>query len=87
MSERDEMRKRYLAMKAELPKMPEPMEYRSGCKVSWYTFRTMKEAKIAAQHAELDASYKAHLGYDFGWLWPGEIHKDHSRRRYTVTFP
>lgn len=77
----------YVEQLAKLPECPKPIDYRSGCKVSWYTYRTVKEAKIASEHAQLQAAYKAHLGYDFGWQNPGDIHKDHASRRYTVTFP
>ena len=72
---------------AKLPPLPKEIEYRSGCKVAWRTYRTMKEAKIASKHAAITAAYYAHLGYDFGYSSPGFIHKNHSTRRYTVTFP
>jgi hypothetical protein len=67
--------------------VPQPISYMSGCKVAWYTFRTVKEAEIAAKWARSEAARKEALGYDFGWCTPGEISKNHKKRRYTVTFP
>lgn len=82
-----EAREWYNKAKSTLPPLPKHIDSRSGCKVGWYTYRTMTDAKIAAQHARLDAEWMSFLGYDFGWQVPGHIDQDKKRRRYTVTFP
>ena len=82
-----EAREWYLKAKATLPPQPKAVSQRAGCKVAWYTYRTMAEAKIAAQHARLDAEWYSFLGYDFGYQQPGFISQDKKRRRYEVTFP
>lgn len=71
---------------AELPPMPTAVSQRTGCKVSWQSYSTMDEAKIAARHAEIDAEYAAEQGYDFGYCTPGNITpKDDGT--FEVTFP
>jgi hypothetical protein len=72
---------------AKLPKKPKHIDSMAGCKVGWYVYRTMKEAKIASLHARLEGEYRSMLGYDFGYCSPGEISVNHKKRRYTVTFP
>jgi hypothetical protein len=44
-----------------------------GCKVSRQYYRTLKEALIASQHAQVEASRKWDLGFDFGYQSPGKI--------------
>ncbi len=57
-----------------------------GCKVSWLTFETRKlaeEAAVVARHnAEIDWS----LGYDFGYLCPGDI-TENDDGTFTVVTP
>jgi hypothetical protein len=58
-----------------------------GCKVSRQYYRTLKEALIASQHAQVEAARKWDLGFDFGNQSPGEIikHEDSVSTRSSVT--
>jgi hypothetical protein len=86
-AEIEAVRAEYKRLKALLPPMPKHIDSRSGCKVGWYVYKSMKEAKIASQHFKLDAEWHWYLGYDFGYLTPGDIQTDHKKRRYTVVSP
>jgi len=44
-----------------------------GCKVSWYTFAKEADAKVAAKLAEEDAKELWAVGFDFGFMCPGDI--------------
>jgi hypothetical protein len=52
---------------------PTPVWSRSGCKVSWNYYKTMKEAQECAKAARHNADIAAGQGYDFGYCAPGEI--------------
>ena len=52
---------------------PEPLEQRSGCKVSWLYYDSREEAETAARAAVHNARISESLGYDFGYCSPGSI--------------
>lgn len=64
----------------------EPVKFRSGMKVAWYSYATRAEAEAAAETAEVDAVERARLGYDFGYCVPGEI-RETADGLFTVTVP
>jgi hypothetical protein len=64
---------RYIKAKATLPACPDSIGAWVGCKIVRYEYSTEAEARVASQHAKLDAEYKSCLGYDFGYYSGGEI--------------
>jgi len=64
----------------------------SGCKVGWETYDNEAEAQKASERAAKDRDRMLTQGYDFGWLWPGEIrhvenHPEHGCDVWIVTTP
>lgn len=51
------------------------VELEVGCKVEWYTYKTIEEAKECAETAKCNARIRASEGYDFGYQYPGDIQK------------
>lgn len=68
-------------------KYPTPISMRSGAKVSWYDYDNLDDAKRASDIAKQIRDYKWDLGYDFGWLIPGDITSDRDGTRWTVVIP
>lgn len=66
---------------------PEADAYRGGCKVSWYGYRRKVDAEKASKYARHWAIIRSNQGYDFGWLWPGDISKKGEDGLYWVTMP
>jgi hypothetical protein len=58
---------------AEMMGYPNPIKLRVGCKVSWYYYRTKKEANKASHRAETRAKIKEAQGYDWGYQTPGNV--------------
>lgn len=54
---------------------PRPLKINSGCKVSWYSYATLEEAKECSEAAISNARIKSYQGYDFGYQCPGDISK------------
>ncbi len=71
---------------AELPPCPNPVKVQAGCKVSWRMFATEEEAKVASEHAKLEAEYYSYFGYDYGYFRGGEISKC-GDGTWSVVFP
>ena len=67
-------------------KYPIPLKHECGCKVSWRTYKTAVEAEEAAKIAARDRDLDLAEGYDFGYLWPGDISKNDDGT-YTVVCP
>lgn len=57
----------------------------SGCKVEWYTYTSLTDAKEAAAVALHNARILEAHGYDWGFQMPGEIHKTNDG--YEVVIP
>lgn len=55
--------------------MPKPIKTVVGSKVSWKTYATIDEAMQAASVARHNAEIDEAMGYDFGFMSPGEIKK------------
>ena len=66
---------------------PKPIARQSGCKVSWYTYDNEADALVASEWAKQQAEKKWALGYDFGWLVPGEVRKVQDHDEWIVTMP
>ena len=68
---------------------PIPVDYRAGCRVSWYYYATREEADIASVEAFQQGNRKTALGYDFGYCSPGHVQKTVYKGRdlYEVCFP
>ena len=67
--------KRRPASRIDWREYPAPDDMRSGCKVSWHTYRDRAAAEACAEAARHNAVRKAGLGYDFGYCCPGSIEK------------
>lgn len=80
------LEKAYAEEQAKLPPMPEVIGTKTGCKVSWYEFRTLAEAEIASKWASLAAEYFSYFGYDYGYFQGGEI-RETTEGTFTVVFP
>lgn len=65
---------------------PKPLRREVGCKVSWYTYATKEEAERVSKIAEKDAAEQRAEGFDFGYLWPGDIRKEDDGT-FTVVIP
>jgi len=52
---------------------PKYVSSRTGCKVSWFTYVTKAEAEAAAKVAEAQAKELWAVGFDFGFMCPGDI--------------
>jgi hypothetical protein len=48
----------------------------SGCKVGWHFYDNEEEAVEAGKEARKRAIDMAFRGYDFGYMWPGEVKKE-----------
>lgn len=64
---------------------PVPIARRDGCKVSWETFRTLREARVRAKSARKQANALELKGFDWGFQSPGQIRKVDNG--YEVTCP
>lgn len=53
---------------------PEPVDHRTGCKVSWNYYATEQDALKASEVAKAEGQYQLGQGYDFGYCWPGTIY-------------
>jgi hypothetical protein len=55
--------------------------YRGGCRVCWYYYHSIEDAKLASAAAKHNAKIQAALGFDFGYQAPGamELVKDGER--------
>ena len=67
------LRKEYEKVKATLPPCPKHISSWSGFKIERRKYNTEAEAKVASEHARLEAEYQSYFGYDFGWFNGGEI--------------
>ena len=65
---------------------PKPLRFDVGCKVSWYTYQTEKEAKAVSAIAQKEAVKLAQEGFAVGYCWPGDIRKEDDGA-WTVTIP
>ena len=65
---------------------PEPQKKEIGCKVSWYTYSSLEDAKKASEVAKEEAIECAAMGFDFGYCYPSEIRKNDDGT-FTVTLP
>ena len=65
---------------------PEPLKKDIGCKVSWYTYSNLDDAKKASEIAKEEMEHCLRLGYDFGYCSPSQI-EDNKDGTYTVTLP
>jgi hypothetical protein len=66
---------------------PKPIKVQAGCKVSWYTYDKEADALKASAWAKVERERKWALGYDFGWLMPGEINRIADGTLWIVTMP
>ena len=66
-------------------KLPEHTIKNVGCKVSWYSFKNLEDAKKASEIAEHNAAIDASNGFDFGFCCPGDIVREEDGT-FTVTF-
>ena len=55
------------------PQYPKAQGSRSGCKVSFLYYTSEADAKLASVEAEREAARMFALGYDFGYVFPGDI--------------
>jgi hypothetical protein len=55
---------------------PPALRIESGCKVGWHIYATEAEAEACADAARINAQRMASLGYDFGYLSPGDYTRD-----------
>lgn len=76
----------YKKAKATLPPCPKHISSWVGCKIVRNEYNTEAEAKVASQHAKVEAEYKSRLGYDFGWYNGGEIMPT-PKGTFEVVFP
>ena len=53
---------------------PQAQKLRVGCKVSWYYYTDLKDARKASKVAEKEAVHLAQQGFDFGFQCPGQVH-------------
>lgn len=53
--------------------LPPHAAYRGGCKVSFRYYKTEEEANAAAEIAKHNARIDRSLGYDFGYMCPGDV--------------
>lgn len=65
---------------------PQPLRLQVGCKVSWYTYGTEAEATAVSKIAQQEASDLRAEGFDFGYMWPGDIRKEDDGT-FTVVIP
>ena len=65
---------------------PTPIRKEIGCKVSWYTYDNLDDAKKASEIAKEEAIESAAMGFDFGYCYPSEI-KEQEDGTFTVTLP
>lgn len=65
---------------------PQPLRREVGCKVSWYTYATEEEAEAVSKIAQKEAGELRAEGFDFGYLWPGDIRKEEDGT-FTVVIP
>lgn len=68
-------------------KCPKPIRRSVGCKVAWYTYDNEADALKASAWAKVERDRKWALGYDFGWLIPGQIERSADGDTWTVTMP
>lgn len=54
---------------------PTPFGRRGGSKVSWYFYKTIEEASACSDAARHNAELMRVRGFDFGFNYPGNIHK------------
>lgn len=55
--------------------IPQAIKTHVGGRVSWKVYATIEEAMVAADAARHNARIDEALGYDFGFMSPGEITK------------
>lgn len=72
---------------SEVRELPQPVKYRSGCKVGWEGYATLADAQAVVEHVREQAVRRAAQGYDFGWLTPGDISGPDADGLYWVTVP
>ena len=53
--------------------MPTPISKQHGCKVAWSLYATRQEADQAAEVAKHNAKIDEDLGFDWGYMIPGEV--------------
>ena len=82
----DALTKAFNECLADLPPCPKSIKVQAGCKVSWHFFATEEEAKVASEHAKLEAEYYSYLGYDYGYYSGGEI-SECADGTWSVVFP
>lgn len=80
------LHREYEKVKATLPPCPKHISTWVGCKIVRHEYSTEAEAKVASQHARLEAEYRSCLGYDFGWYNGGEIIPT-QKGTFEVVFP
>ena len=80
------LREEYEKVKATLPPCPKSIGVWVGCKIARYEYSTEAEAKVASQHAQLEAEYRSYFGYDFGYFQGGEIIAT-AKGTFEVVFP
>jgi len=51
------------------------LDQKSGCKVGWLIYDNEQEALKASERAVQLRDEMFKHGYDFGYQWPGTIHK------------
>jgi hypothetical protein len=61
---------------------PNPDDIRSGCKVSWYYYRSREDAEACSVAAKHNAIRQRELGFDFGYQSPGSIEMAHPNSKY-----
>lgn len=64
-------------MAEEYKEYPPPHSRRSGAKVAWHYYKTIEEAAICSDAARHNAELKRQAGFDFGFQYPGNIHKSY----------
>ncbi len=58
-------------------KLPDCVDSRCGCKVSWKTYKKREDAETASVYAKERAELFEAKGYDFGFMVPGTISPVH----------
>jgi hypothetical protein len=69
---------------------PKAQARRTGGKVSWLYYKTLRTALKASKIARDDADRQAEMGYDFGFCTPGHVElveKGEHAGLYEVTIP
>lgn len=63
-----------------------PIDVRSGCKVSWAIYEREEDARAKSKFAIREAELCEELGYDFGYMTPGDV-RQLSNGHWEVVLP